>query len=47
MQVAQAKLSGAGSLWDKVRNFFTGGGENETGAVQSMTENQRSIFWSD
>ena len=24
--VAQAKLSGAGSLWDTVRNFFTGGG---------------------
>lgn len=47
VQVAQAKLSGAGSLWDTVRNFFTGGGEDETNAVQSMTENQRSIFWSD
>lgn len=46
VQVAQAKLSGAGSLWDTVRNFFTGG-EDETNAVQSMTENQRSIFWSD
>lgn len=47
VQVAQAKLSGAGSLWDTVRNFFTGGGKDETNAVQSMTENQRSIFWSD
>lgn len=46
VQVVQAKLSGAGSLWDTVRNFFTGG-EDETNAVQSMTENQRSIFWSD
>ena len=47
VQVAQAKLSGAGSLWDAVRNFFGGGGEDETNAVQSMTENQRSIFWTD
>lgn len=45
--MAQAKLSGAGSLWDAVRNFFGGGGEDETNAVQSMTENQRSIFWTD
>lgn len=47
VQVAQAKLSGAGSLWNAVRNFFGGGGEDETNAVQSMTENQRSIFWTD
>ena len=46
VQVAQAKLSGAGSLWDTVRNFFPGG-EAEPNAVQSMTEHQRSIFWSD
>ena len=47
VQVAQANLSGAGGLWNSIRDFFSGGKREETDAVQSMTENQRSIFWSD
>ena len=45
VQVAQANLSGAGGLWNSIRDFFGGGKREETGVVQSMTENQRSIFW--
>lgn len=47
VQVAQANLSGAGGLWNSIRDFFNGGKREESDAVQSMTENQRSIFWED
>lgn len=48
VQVAQANLSGAGGFWQSVKDFFTGGRETtENDAVESMSENQRSIFWSD
>ncbi len=44
VQVAQANLSGG--LWQSVKDFF-GRSSQESEAVESMTENQRSIFWSD
>ena len=48
VQVAQANLSGGRTLWDNVKEFFGGGKKSaatEESAVESMTENQTSIFW--
>ncbi|MEG1890315.1 MAG: PBP1A family penicillin-binding protein [Clostridia bacterium] len=46
VQVAQANLSTGRTLWDSVKDFFTG---NKSSAmhptVESMSENQTSIFW--
>ena len=44
VQVAQAKLSGG--LLDSLKNWFTGSRSAEQDAVEGMTENQESIFWS-
>ena len=46
VQVAQAKLSGAGGLWQGIRDFFTGSHSGDDNVLESMTENQSSIFWS-
>ena len=48
VQVAQAKLNGR-SVWDSVKDFFTGGAApaGEERVVESMTENGRSMFWTD
>ena len=46
VQVAQAKLSGAGSLWDAVPTSSAGWrGRNKCCAEHDG--NQRSIFWTD
>ncbi|NLO84874.1 MAG: PBP1A family penicillin-binding protein [Clostridiales bacterium] len=47
VQVAQARISGGQSIWDSVLDFFGGGktAEVEQDVVESMTENQTSIFW--
>ena len=42
-QVAQANLSTG--FWDSVKSFFTGGERKEDGVVESLAENERSIFW--
>ena len=43
VQVAQANLSTG--FWDSVKSFFTGGERKEDGVVESLAENERSIFW--
>ena len=43
VQVAQANLSTG--FWDSVKSFFTGGEQKEDGVVESLAENERSIFW--
>ena len=46
VQVAQARLSGGSGFWNSIRNLFGGErDEPEQTAVESMSENQRSIFW--
>ena len=40
---AQANLSTG--FWDSVKSFFTGGERKEDGVVESLAENERSIFW--
>jgi len=48
VQVAQANQSARRTLWDDLRDFFTGGrDDDDNDAVESMTENQSSIFWTD
>lgn len=42
VQVAQANLPGG--LWDSVKNFFAGGRARDD-ALESLAENERSIFW--
>ena len=32
-------------FWDSVKSFFTGGERKEDGVVESLAENERSIFW--
>lgn len=44
VQVAQARLAGGG-FWDSLKNWFGRRSDTGTNAVESMTENQRSIFW--
>lgn len=43
VQVAQARSSG--TLWDSVREFFGASRKDDEDAVESMSENQSSIFW--
>ncbi|MEG1013991.1 MAG: PBP1A family penicillin-binding protein [Clostridia bacterium] len=48
VQVAQANIAGGSSLWNSVKNFFGGNKKTtspERDVVDSMTENQSSIFW--
>ncbi len=45
VQVAQANLPSQG-FWGKIRDWLRDE-EDDDGAVTSMTENQRSIFWTD
>ena len=46
VQVAQANLPSQG-FWSKFRDWLWDSGKEEDNAITSMTENQRSIFWSD
>ncbi len=43
VQVAQARSSGG--FWDSLRDFFVGSDDKERNAVESMSENQSSMFW--
>ncbi|MDD3334587.1 MAG: PBP1A family penicillin-binding protein [Eubacteriales bacterium] len=45
VQVAQAHLAAERTLWDDVKDFFGGAKKDPSDAVESMSENQQSIFW--
>ena len=50
VQVGQSKHAANGGLWDSIRDLFRGrdeDDEDDDDAVESMTENQTSIFWTD
>lgn len=49
VQVAQANLSTGSAFWNGVKDFFTGGSasKKQDDAVESLAENERSIFWGD
>ena len=48
VQVAQSKHSAGGGLWESLRDLFGGRDEDDDDDVlESMTENQTSIFWTE
>ena len=50
VQVGQSKHSANGSFWDGIRDLFRGrddDDDDDDDVVESMTENQTSIFWAE
>jgi len=45
VQVAQANVSGGRNLLENIWDFFTGSDRGDSSAVESLSENEVSIFW--